>query len=141
MKRTLAATAGAAALIGAAVIIAPAANATTSTTSTTSQTSVSHSSKVATTAGNFRIFRHDNYKGGYCAFTKDAYDLRDYLWTGASNSCNDGASSMKNTLSKEVVMYQNYGYTGRTYLAKANSVDADLTNNGFDNMASSIDIR
>ncbi|QUH01926.1 peptidase inhibitor family I36 protein [Saccharopolyspora erythraea] len=92
-------------------------------------------------AGKFWVYQHDDYKGGWYGFSNTDWTFTNNYWTNAGNSVNDGASSMKNETSREVVMYEHKGYAGRTYYAKPYSVDSDLTNNGFDNMASSLRFR
>ncbi|MEU6118641.1 peptidase inhibitor family I36 protein [Streptomyces sp. NPDC047117] len=125
MKRMLLTALGSAALLGAAALAAPAASA----------------ADAGVQATYFTIYQHDNYGGGWCNFTGDDSSLANNYWTNASGACNDGASSMKNRTSHDVVLYQTSGYAGDNYFAKKNSVDGDFSNNSFDNKASSVDFR
>ncbi|MCC3651189.1 MULTISPECIES: peptidase inhibitor family I36 protein [Streptomyces] len=125
MKRTLFTALGSAALLSAAALAAPAAGAAES----------------GAQAAYFTIYQHDNKGGGWCNFTRDDSSLANNYWTNASGACNDGASSMRNNLSRDVVLYQTSGYAGDNYFARKNSEDNDFSNNNFDNKASSVDVR
>ncbi|HWM36492.1 MAG TPA: peptidase inhibitor family I36 protein [Streptomyces sp.] len=133
MKRAIAAAVGIAALCVGGVLAAPAATAATNDGAVASDASAA--------AAKLYVYRHDSYKGGYYGFAKSDRDFRNNTWTGAANSVHNGASSMKNKTSRAAVMYDGPGYTGRTYYAKPRSSDSDLTNNGFDNRASSLKFR
>lgn len=90
----------------------------------------------------FQIFEHDDYQGGGAAFTSDIPNLADWCWDGGGGCrvIDNNASSMKNNRARCVVMYANANYSGVPYTALPHSADSDLTNNNFDNKASSIDI-
>ncbi|MEW9516156.1 peptidase inhibitor family I36 protein [Streptomyces tubercidicus] len=129
MKRSIFSALSVAAVAGAALaIVAPSALAADSSTA-----------KVQSEA--FTIYQHDNYNGGWCTFTDSDPDLGNDYWTNNSGACSDGASSMINQTSHDIVMYAGEGYTGKTYFAQANSSDGNLTNNGFDNEARSLEFR
>ncbi|MFI2262572.1 peptidase inhibitor family I36 protein [Streptomyces tubercidicus] len=128
MKRSIFSALSVAAVAGAALVIAPSALAADSRTA-----------KVQSEA--FTIYQHDNYNGGWCTFTDSDKDIGNDYWTNNSGACSDGASSMINQTSHDIVMYSGEGYTGKTYFARANSSDGNLTNNGFDNQARSIEFR
>lgn len=128
MKRSIFSALSVAAVAGAALVIAPSALAADSRTA-----------KVQSEA--FTIYQHDNYNGGWCTFTDSDKDIGNDYWTNNSGACSDGASSMINQTSHDIVMYSEEGYTGKTYFARANSSDGNLTNNGFDNQARSIEFR
>lgn len=130
MKRAVAAAMGIAALFAGGVVAAPSAVAATGDSAVASEASAK--------AAKLYIYRHDDYRGGYRGFSKNDRDFSNNLWIGAENSCNNGASSMRNRTSRAAVLYDGRGYTGRTYYAKKHSSDSDLTNNGFDNRASSL---
>ncbi|MEU6112966.1 peptidase inhibitor family I36 protein [Streptomyces sp. NPDC047117] len=136
MKRKTATAIGIAALC-AGGLLTPAATAVAAVP--TAPTAATAPAPLA--AAKFTLYRHDDFKGGHCSVTKSDKDLRNNDWIGAKNSCNNGASSMKNKTGHEVVLYDGKGYTGRTYYAKPHSEDRDLTNNGFDNKASAIRFR
>ncbi|MDR8410987.1 peptidase inhibitor family I36 protein [Nonomuraea sp. 3-1Str] len=94
----------------------------------------------------FCLYEHDDYKGGKWCITEGAYkqqkkdnNLSNNYWQGTSRPVNNGASSMKNDTLCAVWLYDAYSYgEGDTYYAQGRSVDSDLTNNGFDNEASSL---
>lgn len=92
----------------------------------------------------FYIYEHDDQGGGYARFSGNDYNLNNNYWTGGGGGrvVNNNASSMDNNTSRDVVMYNVSSNTGscsgRTYNALPNSEDDDLTNNGFDNLASCI---
>lgn len=130
MKRAIVTAVGVATLCLGGALAAPAATAATSHHTSASQTSLA--------AAKLYVYRNDDFSGGYYGFAKNDSNFKNNIWTGAANSVNDGASSMKNQTSRAAVLYADAGYAGRTYYAKAHSVDADLTNNGFDNKASSL---
>ncbi|MFE0380971.1 peptidase inhibitor family I36 protein [Streptomyces inhibens] len=126
MKRSIFSALSVAAVAGAALaIVAPSALAADSSTT-----------KVQ--SEEFTIYHDDDHKGGWCTFTDSDDNLDDNYWTNNSGACSDGASSMNNQTSHDIVLYSDRGYTGRTYFATANSSDRDLTNNGFDNQAQSL---
>lgn len=133
MYRKTASAFGVAALIAGGLFATPAAAAFAAPSS--HQASAGH---VGQTAAKFTLYRHDDFKGGHCSVTKTDKDLRNNDWIGAKNSCNNGASSMRNNTGHTVVLYDKKGCHGRTYYAKPHSADSDLTNNGFDNKASCI---
>ncbi|MFC9682422.1 peptidase inhibitor family I36 protein [Streptomyces sp. NPDC056948] len=87
------------------------------------------------------LFQHDDFGGSSKNFSGDDRDLSDTFWNGTTSPVNNGASSMKNQTSRDVALYQNVGCSGDNYFARANSVDADFSNNGFDNKASCVDFR
>lgn len=90
----------------------------------------------------FEVFEHDDFKGGGAAFRRDARNLANLCWPGGGcRVINDNISSMDNDLDRDVVMWSNANFGGIPYYAQPNSEDKDLTNNNFDNKASSIDIR
>ncbi|SCK13330.1 peptidase inhibitor family I36 protein [Streptomyces sp. WMMB 322] len=130
MKRAIATAVGIAALCAGGVLAAPTAVAAPGDSAVASEASVN--------AAKLHIYRHDDYKGGYHGFAKSDRDFTNNLWTGAANSVNNGASSMRNKTSRAAVLYDGRGFTGRTYYAKKHSSDSDLSNNGFDNRASSL---
>ncbi|MEV0143677.1 MULTISPECIES: peptidase inhibitor family I36 protein [unclassified Nonomuraea] len=96
-------------------------------------------------AGYFCLYEHDDFKGGkwcikaapYKAWKKD-HNLSNNYWQGTSRTINNGASSMKNGTLCAVWLYDAYSYGGYTYYGQGRSEDSDLTNNHFDNRASSL---
>ncbi|MGC5035368.1 peptidase inhibitor family I36 protein [Streptomyces sp. DT190] len=132
MRRSIAAAVGSVALLGATAF-GFAQTATAAETPGTSGTGVQ--------ATYFWLFQHDSYGGSSKNFSGDDRALSDTYWNGTTNPVNDGASSMKNQTSRDVALYQNAGCTGDNYLARANSVDSDFSNNSFDNKASCVDFR
>jgi peptidase inhibitor family I36 len=90
----------------------------------------------------FNVFEHDDQGGRGAAITRDMPNLANVCWPGGGcATMNDNISSMDNNLNRDVVMWSNANYGGIPYYAQPNSEDDDLTNNNFDNRASSIDIR
>ncbi|MET8863610.1 peptidase inhibitor family I36 protein [Nonomuraea sp. NPDC004580] len=78
------------------------------------------------------VYEHDNFKGDMWAFTISGRECQ------TMGRLSDRVSSMRNNVSR--VRFYNasncagsYGYTAQGW-----SEDADLTNNGFDNKASSM---
>ncbi|GAA3754506.1 peptidase inhibitor family I36 protein [Salinactinospora qingdaonensis] len=57
---------------------------------------------------------------------------------GSGGGINDNISSMNNTTYRGIYMYEHANYSGFSYYARPRSEDDDLTNNDFDNVASSI---
>ncbi|MGH3620319.1 MAG: peptidase inhibitor family I36 protein [Sciscionella sp.] len=99
-----------------------------------------HADNGACPANRFCLFEHDNYEGGRAVFHGTDRDLRNNFWSGGSRGpVHDGASSMINNTGRRVVLFANVGCSGRTYNAKRESSDRDLTNNGFDNKADCVD--
>ncbi|MBV7698449.1 peptidase inhibitor family I36 protein [Streptomyces sp. TRM70350] len=126
MRRRIAAAIGSAALVGATAFgFAQSATA----------------AEAGPQATHFWLFQHDNYGGSSKNFSGDDRDLSDTFWNGTTSRVDNGASSMKNQTSRDVVLYQNVGCSGDNYFARANSVDGDFSNNGFDNRASCVDFR
>ncbi|MFJ8631061.1 peptidase inhibitor family I36 protein [Streptomyces sp. NPDC093568] len=126
MRRRIAAAIGSAVLIGATSIgFAQSATA----------------AEVGTQVSYFWLFQHDDYAGSSKNFTGDDRDLSNTFWNGTSSKVDNGASSMKNHTSRDVALFQNVGCSGDNYIALANSVDADFSNNEFDNKASCVDFR
>ncbi|MER7371751.1 peptidase inhibitor family I36 protein [Streptomyces lanatus] len=97
--------------------------------------------EVGTQATYFWLFQHDSYGGSSKNFSGDDRDLSNTFWNGTSSKVDNGASSMKNQTGRDVALYQNVGCSGDNYFARANSVDADFSNNEFDNKASCVDFR
>lgn len=88
----------------------------------------------------FCLFEHDNFQGGRAVFAGTDTNLRNNFWVGGSRGAvHDGASSMINNTSHRVALWADAGCHGGSYSAKAESVDGDLTNNGFDNRADCVD--
>ncbi|MGP3977316.1 peptidase inhibitor family I36 protein [Streptomyces sp. 8N114] len=85
----------------------------------------------------FCLFEHDNYKGN----SWDAWTGRgcENIRSEGSYALNNKASSMSNGSEDRVRMYNDTWCAGAAgYSARPDSDDKDLTNNGFDNKASSI---
>lgn len=58
-------------------------------------------------------------------------------WAGGNGFVTNGASSMKNSTSHVVKLYDSSNCGGdQGYEAKKHSVDTEFSNNGFDNKAS-----
>ncbi|UNO39399.1 peptidase inhibitor family I36 protein [Streptomyces sp. MST-110588] len=91
-------------------------------------------------AGTFYLYQHDDYKGYSYDYRGSDSNFTNNYWNHDSSkgSINDGTSSVQNHTDRNVVLWQNAGYTGDNYFSKKNSVDRDLSNNHFDNKASSI---
>ena len=84
---------------------------------------------------DFCLFEHDDYAGA----------RQDFLFTGPSGGCanagplNNKASSMKNPSGRRIQFYNSAHCAGSYgYAAAPRSSDSDLTNNGFDNLTSSV---
>lgn len=84
--------------------------------------------------GSFCLYEHDDYKG----------IKQEFLFT-SNNTCanvttlNNKASSMKNPSAGRILFYNSANCSGSYgYAAAPRSVDSDLTNNGFDNLTSSV---
>ncbi|GAA3654441.1 hypothetical protein GCM10022224_016730 [Nonomuraea antimicrobica] len=82
---------------------------------------------------SFCLYEHDNYTG----------TEQEFLFT--SNGCvnagtlNNKASSMRNPSAGRIQFYNSANCAGSYgYVAAPRSVDSDLTNNGFDNLTSSV---
>ncbi|MEU4227783.1 peptidase inhibitor family I36 protein [Nonomuraea sp. NPDC026600] len=90
--------------------------------------------RVASSCGaSFCLYEHDDYAG-----TEE-----NFLFT--SNGCanvgtlNNKASSMRNPSAGRMQLYNSANCSGSYgYAAAPRSSDSDLTNNGFDNLASSV---
>jgi peptidase inhibitor family I36 len=93
-------------------------------------------------AASFTIWEHDDYEGGGASWTSDVANLANWCWGGggACRIIDNNASSMSNGTGSCVVMYANANYSGVPYTALPHSSDSDLTNNHFDNTASSINM-
>ena len=84
---------------------------------------------------SFCLYEHDDYAGA----------RQDFLFTSPSGGCanagplNNKASSMRNPSSRRIQFYNSANCAGSYgYAAAPRSSDSDLTNNGFDNLASSV---
>ncbi|ADH66743.1 MULTISPECIES: peptidase inhibitor family I36 protein [Nocardiopsis] len=87
------------------------------------------------------LYEHDDYAGGSFRTSGHVYNLQGRCWSGSGcRDVNDNASSMKNRKPNDASFYAHANGEGPSYYAQANSVDSDLTNNGFDNRISSIRI-
>ncbi|GGP10786.1 peptidase inhibitor family I36 protein [Nonomuraea glycinis] len=102
--------------------------------------------QAASDTGTFCLYEHDDFKGGkWCiagaphrGYKRDD-NLGNNYWSGTQRKVNNGASSMKNTTRCSITLFDDYALgTGPTYYAQIRSQDADLTNNGMDNKASSL---
>lgn len=119
MKRQIMRTAGVAALVLTGVLgISPSAHA-----------------DVSACKYSLCVYEHDNFKGDMWVFT--LYD-RSCQTTGRLS---DRVSSMRNPSPRRVRFYNASGCAGSYgYTAQSHSEDADLSNNGFDNKASSVKV-
>jgi len=102
-------------------------------------TSAAVGDEVTPAITTFNVYQHDNYSGGYYKFTGQDCNWQDNYWTNAGGAVDGGTSSMKNDTNRSIVMYDDPGCAGTAYYAQPKSWDGDLTNNGFDNMASAAD--
>ncbi|MEV0147986.1 MULTISPECIES: peptidase inhibitor family I36 protein [unclassified Nonomuraea] len=83
---------------------------------------------------SFCLYEHDNFKGAEEEFMFEG-------WGVCYNvlRVNNKASSMRNQSTARVQFYNSANCSGAYgYAAKPDSLDGDLTNNGFDNKTSSI---
>ncbi|MFE0763441.1 peptidase inhibitor family I36 protein [Streptomyces smyrnaeus] len=82
----------------------------------------------------FCLYEHDNYRGSSARIL-----LKNVPNLAASDYRFDNkASSMSNNTGYSVTLYQYKNYGGARYVARKQSEDKDLTNNRFDNKASSV---
>jgi peptidase inhibitor family I36 len=88
-------------------------------------------------SGAFCVFEHDNFLGGRFVTYNTIKHLGDYNFSDGV-PVGDNASSMINNRDYRVALFQDGDCSGEVYNAKANSVDGDFSNNGFDNEASCI---
>ncbi|PRX97384.1 peptidase inhibitor family I36 protein [Allonocardiopsis opalescens] len=94
---------------------------------------------VGPASADFWVYEHDDQGGRSENFTGDDSNLFNNVWNDSGGNVNDNISSMRNNENRGVTMYEHANYAGDDYYARPNSEDDDLTNNGFDNIASSID--
>ncbi|WP_181768348.1 peptidase inhibitor family I36 protein [Streptomyces albidus (ex Kaewkla and Franco 2022)] len=134
MKRTIAVSLGALSLTAAGLVgFAPTAGAQTA-------------APAGVQAGAMHLYQNDNYGGGTYSWTSSDSSFANNYWNHESSagSVNDGASSMKNTTSQVVRLYQTSGgsCSGDRYTADPKSSDKDLSSNSsnpdFDNKASCV---
>ncbi|MFB9474516.1 peptidase inhibitor family I36 protein [Nonomuraea salmonea] len=79
------------------------------------------------------VYEHDNFKGDMWVFTISGNECQ------TTGRLSDRVSSMRNPSGARVRFYNASGCAGSYgYTAQRWSEDADLSNNGFDNKASSI---
>ncbi|SEH01342.1 Peptidase inhibitor family I36 [Nonomuraea solani] len=90
--------------------------------------------RLSSCLGSFCLYEHDDFAGAE----------QEFLFT--SNGCanvgstlNNKASSMRNPSAGRMQLYTSANCAGSYgYAAAPRSVDGDLTNNGFDNQATSV---
>ncbi|MGP3978185.1 peptidase inhibitor family I36 protein [Streptomyces sp. 8N114] len=81
------------------------------------------------------LYEHDDFEGRGLAYVHDGLGC----WNLSTDDFSNKASSMVNNTSYSVKMYDRANCAGASgYTAQSESEDKDLTNNGFDNKASSI---
>ncbi|MFC9089772.1 peptidase inhibitor family I36 protein [Nocardiopsis dassonvillei] len=98
---------------------------------------------TAAVSGTFYVYQHDDARGGWATFTANDRNFATNYWN-TGGTVDNGTSSVRNHTNRHATLYQhaapragaNCG--GDTYHSNANSVDNDLSNNGFDNKASCI---
>ncbi|WP_157877754.1 peptidase inhibitor family I36 protein [Streptomyces kanamyceticus] len=98
-------------------------------------------SETGAQASYLWLYQHDSYGGSSKNFSGDDRYLSDTYWNGTSSKVDNGASSMKNQTSRDIVLWQDNGCSGDQYFARPNSSDKDFSNNNFDNKASCVDFR
>ncbi|MET7336750.1 peptidase inhibitor family I36 protein [Nonomuraea sp. NPDC005650] len=82
----------------------------------------------------FCLYEHDKFKGKEEEFQFEAYNV-----CYKALRVNNMASSMRNPSGARVQLYDSANCSGAYgYAASPHSSDGDLTNNGFDNKASSL---
>ncbi|HUR02851.1 MAG TPA: peptidase inhibitor family I36 protein [Nonomuraea sp.] len=93
----------------------------------------------------FCLYEHDDFKGGKWCITEGGYkeqkkdsNLSNNYWQGTSRPVNNGTSSIKNGTNCLVWLYDAKSYGGDYYYSDGRSEDSDVTNNHFDNKASSL---
>ncbi|MBT2232211.1 peptidase inhibitor family I36 protein [Nonomuraea sp. NEAU-A123] len=93
----------------------------------------------------FCLYEHDDFKGGKWCITEGGYkeqkkdpSLSNNYWAGTSRPVNNGTSSVKNGTNCLVWLYDANSYGGDSYYSDGRSEDSDVTNNHFDNKASSL---
>ncbi|MCG5219170.1 peptidase inhibitor family I36 protein [Streptosporangium soli] len=93
----------------------------------------------------FCLYEHDDFKGGKWCMKEGATsrqirdsNLSNNYWKGTSRPVNNGTSSVKNGTNCLVWLYNAYSYRGDEYYSDGRSEDSDVTNNSFDNKASSL---
>ncbi|MFI6291203.1 peptidase inhibitor family I36 protein [Nonomuraea sp. NPDC050790] len=85
----------------------------------------------------FCLFEHDEFTGS--PYIKIALPSPGRCAGNLPSAYNNWASSMKNEYDRSVWLYDRANCSGTPgYTARANSQDKDLTNNGFDNKATSL---
>jgi len=96
--------------------------------------------QASTFAGAFHVYEHDDFNGSSATFTATDRNLSNNSWRGEPGRIlNNNISSVKNRTNRDIVLYNtSRSCAGDAYLSRKNSVDKDLTNNGFDNKASCI---
>jgi hypothetical protein len=92
------------------------------------------SQELSTCALAFCLYENDDFKGEEEEFTFEAYNV-----CYKALSLGNKASSMRNPSGARVQLYDTTNCTGAYgYAASPHSSDGDLTNNGYDNKASSL---
>jgi hypothetical protein len=90
-------------------------------------------------ASYFVLYQHDDYKGMHANFSGTDKELNNKYWAGTHQVMQNGASSMRNNTGSYVGMWdRGSSCSGKSYNAKPHSVDADFSNNEFDNKASCV---
>lgn len=79
-------------------------------------------------AGNFILFKDDNFKGGSHTFTRADDNFNNNNWS-TSGKVDNSASSMKNNYRQYMYLFEHVGCSGMRYVAEPTSEDAKLSKN------------
>ncbi|MEU2563692.1 peptidase inhibitor family I36 protein [Streptomyces longispororuber] len=79
-------------------------------------------------AGNFILYKDDNFKGGSHTFTRADDNFNDNKWS-SSGKVDNSASSMRNNYRQYMYLFQHVGCSGMRYVAEPTSYDAKLSKN------------
>ncbi|MGP3976526.1 peptidase inhibitor family I36 protein [Streptomyces sp. 8N114] len=102
-----------------------------------SATAQADSSWHCTLRNQFCLYEHDDYNEGAGGTVREWSTTPDGRCRNTGNG--NWASSMINRSNRSVYLYDRTGCAGsHGYRAKPDSVDADFTNNGWDNKTSSM---
>ncbi|MEV7344250.1 peptidase inhibitor family I36 protein [Streptomyces sp. NPDC093544] len=105
-----------------------------------SMTGTASAAESGTQATYFVLYEDDNYGGRYANFSGSDVELNNKYWSGSTSAfAQNGGSSMRNNTGYSIGLWDvGTSCSGASYSVQPNSVDADFSNNSFDNKASCV---